>query len=196
MGKIIAMVGTTGVGKTSLVRALCKSGLYTAALEQHKERPFQQLFKENQKFAFPNQIDYLMLRAEQEQLLRQSAKTGLVDGGPEMDFHGFTRLFHSHRWLTNPEYFLCKRFYQFTRSYLPPPDLIIHLTANPKVIARRLESRKRINIADPRDIRKLAAYLEDWLSSIPSACHPSRCLGRRPRLPAPSADVITKNGPS
>ncbi len=166
MGKIIAVVGTTGVGKTALVRALCKSGSFAAALEQHRERPFQQGFKANPNYALPNQIDYLMLRAEQEVLLRQSEQTGMVDGGLDLDYQAFTHLFHVRGWLTNSEYNLCKRFYKFIRAYLPPPDLIIHLTISPEVILRRLEGRKRINIADPKDIHKIAAYLDGWLSTI------------------------------
>ncbi len=167
MGKIIAVVGTTGVGKTALVRALCKQGPFVPGLEQHKERPFQQVFKANPNYALPNQIDYLLLRAEQERVLRQAEHTGLVDGGLDLDYHGFTRLFYSRGWLSKAEYNLCKRFYEFIRFNLPPPDLIIHLTASPEVILRRLAGRKRINIADPKDIVKLASYLNIWLSTIP-----------------------------
>jgi deoxyadenosine/deoxycytidine kinase len=166
MGKIIAVVGTTSVGKTALVRALCKQGPFITGLEQHKERPFQQVFKANPNYALPNQFDYLLLRAEQEHLLRQSEKTGLLDGGLDLDFHGFTHLFHSRGWLTNQEFKLCKRFYDLIRLYLPPPDLIIHLIARPEVILRRLASRKRINIADPEDTLKLDSFLDTWISTI------------------------------
>jgi deoxyadenosine/deoxycytidine kinase len=58
--------------------------------------------------------------------------------------------------------------YKFVRTYLPPPDLIIHLTARPEVINHRIARRKRINIAEPKDVPKLAAFLEDWLATIPS----------------------------
>lgn len=168
MGKIIAVTGTTGVGKTALVRALCKQGLFDIGLEQHTERPFQQEFKTQREYALPNQIDYLLLRAEQEHFLRQSTHTGQVDGGLDVDYYGFTHLFHMHGLLTTAEYSLCKRFYEFVRAFLPPPDLIIHLTARPEVIDHRLARRKRINIAEPEDILKLAAFLEDWLATIPS----------------------------
>jgi deoxyadenosine/deoxycytidine kinase len=108
-----------------------------------------------------------MLRAEQEQSLRKSELTGLIDGGLEVDYYGFTHLFHARGLLTAADYSLCKRFYEFVRTFLPPPDLIIHLTARPEVIARRLARRKRINIAEPKDILKLEAFLENWLITIP-----------------------------
>ncbi|HEX7541875.1 MAG TPA: hypothetical protein VF352_07075 [Anaerolineales bacterium] len=95
MGKHIVVGGSTGVGRTSLVRALCKQGPLVAGLEEHNERPFQHVFKTDAHYAHANQLDYLLLRALQEALLRQSSQTGLMDDGLEMDFHGFTRLFHA-----------------------------------------------------------------------------------------------------
>jgi deoxyadenosine/deoxycytidine kinase len=90
----------------------------------------------------------------------------VLDGGLEMDFHGFTRLFHTRGWLTDDEFDLCRRFYELTRSLLPPPDLVLHLTARPEVIAARLERRERINIASAEDISMLDSFLTDWLSSV------------------------------
>jgi deoxyadenosine/deoxycytidine kinase len=166
MGKLIVIVGNTGVGKTALVRALCKQGSFASGLEGHIERPFQSAFKADVRNALANQLDYLLLRAEQERLLRQSTQTGLMDGGLEMDFHGFTRLFHARGWLTNAEFDLCKRFYELVRLYQPPPDFIFYLTANPDVISQRMASRKRISIAETEDIPRLDLFLNEWVSSL------------------------------
>ena len=169
MGKLIVIVGTTGVGKTALVRALCKQGPFTSGLEEHNERPFQRVFKTDPHYAFANQLDYLLLRAEQERILRQSPKTGLMDGGLDMDFYGFTHLFHARGWLSDPEFDLCKRFFELVRTtHQPPPDLIIHLTARPEVVARRLAVRKRINVASAEDIPLLNSFIAEWLSTLPS----------------------------
>jgi deoxyadenosine/deoxycytidine kinase len=166
MNKLISIVGPSGVGKTTLARALCAKHDFAIAYEQHNERPFQTLFKQDSKYALANQLDYLLYRAEQEYEFRQSDKPALMDGGLDLDFHGFTRLFHMHGWLSDEEFNLCQRFYTLTRSLLPPPDLIIALSASAKTISERLASRNRINIASGEDAESLSRFMNEWLESI------------------------------
>ena len=169
MNKLIVIVGASGVGKTTLADALCKKHEFAIAYEQHTERPFQSLFKQNAKYSLANQLDYLLYRAEQERELRQSGKPALMDGGLDLDFHGFTRLFHLHHWLTDEEFNLCRRFYEHTRALLPPPDLIIALNASEQTISRRLAARNRINIASSADAELLSQFIDEWLESIPES---------------------------
>ena len=70
MNKLISIVGASGVGKTALVTALSKTGEFITAYEQHAGRPFQALFKQDRRYALHNQVDYFLLRAEQERELR------------------------------------------------------------------------------------------------------------------------------
>lgn len=167
MGKLIILTGNTGVGKTTLARALAKAGDFNLALEQHTGRPFQTLFKFDPRYALANQIDYLLLRAEQERSLRRSPQAGLIDGGLDQDFHGFTRLFHARALLGEAEFDLCRRFYAFCRAELPAPDLIIHLEAEKETLRQRLAGRDRINIASADDLSLLDSYLDEWLASQP-----------------------------
>ena len=169
MGKLIAVVGVSGVGKTSLVQALTNAGDFSVAYEQHSERPFQALFKQDSHHALANQLDYLLYRAEQERELRASPDIGLVDGGLDLDFHGFTRLFHARGLLNDPEFDLCRRYYEHTRRLLSPPDLIIHLSANEAIIRQRLASRERINIASVKDTALFNSFLDEWLGTIPAS---------------------------
>lgn len=169
MNKLIAVVGPSGVGKTALVRALARGYPFSTAYEQHEERPFQALFKLNSQYAFANQIDYLLLRAEQEKVLRASQQIGLIDGGLDLDFHGFTRLFHSRGLLTDPELDLCERVYRFVREFLPRPELVVRLHADEETVTRRLSRRNRINIASPEDTALFNSFLDEWLAEIPAA---------------------------
>lgn len=168
MSKLIAVVGASGVGKTALVRALSSVHPFTTAYEQHAERPFQTLFKNDTHYAFANQIDYLLLRAEQEKSLRASSRLGLIDGGLDLDFHGFTRLFLSRGLLTEPEFDLCRRVYTLIREVCPRPELIVRLHTDERTVAGRLSGRDRINIARAEDTALFNSFLDEWLAGIPS----------------------------
>ncbi len=167
MGTLIAIVGPSGVGKTTLLRALNAQNDFAVGLEEHTGRPFQSLFKDDPRYALANQLDYLLHRAEQEQTLRADPRPALVDGGLDMDFHGFTRHFHARGWLTEAEFDLCRRFHAWTRSLLPPPDLVIALSASCQIIRQRLASRNRINIASEADADLLDSFVAEWLSALP-----------------------------
>jgi deoxyadenosine/deoxycytidine kinase len=168
MNKLITVVGASGVGKTTFVSALAKASSFATAYEQHIERPFQHLFKQNKSYALANQLDYFLLRAEQEKELRASPQIGLIDGGLDLDFHGFTRLFLSRNLLSEPEFELCQRLYLLIRTHLPQPELIIRLDADVETVASRLSTRDRVNIAKAEDTALFNSYLDEWLATIPS----------------------------
>jgi deoxyadenosine/deoxycytidine kinase len=168
MSKLITIVGASGVGKTALVHALNKTNQFATAYEQHTERPFQALFKQDKKYALANQLDYLLLRAKQERELRTSPRIGLMDGGLDLDFYGFTRLFLRRNLLTEPEYDLCRRVYVLIRETLPGPELIVRLCADESTVADRLSKRNRINIANAEDTALFNSFIEEWLTSVPS----------------------------
>lgn len=175
LGKLIAVIGNTAVGKTTLVSQLITAAPFVTGLEQHIERPFQQLLADDLKagrgrrYALANQLDYLLLRAEQEQEIRSQAGIGIVDGGLDEDFFVFTRGFHANGILDDAEYALCERFYRFVRAVQPGPDLFILLDAPIQVLADRLARRNRpVEIATAADLELLQQQVNEWRRQIPA----------------------------
>ncbi len=167
MNRLITIVGASGVGKTTFVQALANTSRFATAFEQHAERPFQALFKTDPHYALANQLDYLLFRAEQERDLRAASQIGLMDGGLDLDFQGFTRLFHTRSLLSDSEFDLCRRLYTFIRATLPRPELIVRLVADAETVAGRLSTRDRINIARAEDTTVFNAHVDEWLDSLP-----------------------------
>jgi deoxyadenosine/deoxycytidine kinase len=165
LGKLITVVGNSGVGKTTFVQQLCLKSGFVQAMEQHYERPFQKLFSlDHESYAFANQIDYLLYRAEQEIEIRKGEVTGVQDGGLEEDFYLFTRLFHQNGFLTESEYGICERTYKILRELLQPPDLVVWLEAPLSVLAERIKIRDRgLGIVEIEDLKAMEVLLEDWL---------------------------------
>ena len=168
MGKIIVVIGNSGVGKTTLCAALSAARPFATGLEQHAERPFQALMAADPpRYALANQVDYLLLRAEQERALRAGPRPGLIDGGLDLDFHAFTRLFHTRGYLSDNELALCARLYGTLRASLGPPDLILHLTAPLAVVEARYARRGRpLEIARRADLALMDGYIAEWIAAV------------------------------
>jgi deoxyadenosine/deoxycytidine kinase len=94
MGKLIAIIGNSGVGKTTFVQKISQKAGLIQCVEEHASRPFQAAFAQNKlEHGFENQIDYLLFRLEQELQARKEDGVSLQDGGLEEDFFVFTKLF-------------------------------------------------------------------------------------------------------
>jgi deoxyadenosine/deoxycytidine kinase len=177
MGKLVCVVGNAGVGKTTLVRRLCavSAGVgqpLSPALEQHGERPFQALFASDlPRYALRNQVDYLLLRGEQERAAREGTGIAIHDGGLDLDFHGFTQLFRHKGYLTEAEFGLCARLYGSLRACLPPPDVVVYLEAPVALAVARHRARSRpLEIAQAADLGVLGALIDGWVGTLPPAC--------------------------
>lgn len=171
MGKLITIVGNNASGKTTLAKALGGCEGFSAYLESHEDRPYQPLFaRDVRRYALPNQIDYLLRRAEQERQIRAGAWVGVQDGGLDQDFYLYSHLFHHKGFLDEREFSLCQRTYQALRAGLPAPDLVVWLRAPLELLRTRLLARARMidleQIVTLEDLPRLQSSLESWLAGV------------------------------
>lgn len=171
MGRLIAVLGNVASGKTTLSRALSNVFGLETGLEVLETRPFQTAFMQRpQRYALANQLDFLLTRAEQETVIRAAARDGIQDGGLEMDYHVFTRLFARRGYLTSAETALCDRLYAFIRRSLPLPDLVLWLDTPPEIARARFTARARpIDVVRPEDIPQLHALLQQRILVLQEA---------------------------
>jgi deoxyadenosine/deoxycytidine kinase len=165
MGKLITVVGNSGVGKTTIVKTLAEIGSFYPILEINAERPFQRKFKDNLKeFCLANQVDYLLYHAEKQLFVMGNDNVGIQDGGLDFTFNIFTKRFHQKGFLDSDQYHVCERLYTYLHHFLPLPDLRIFLKAPTDVIAGRMRKRGReIDIEESQDLHALEGLLADWL---------------------------------
>ncbi len=173
MSKLVCLVGANGSGKTTLAKLLGAQPGFAAHLEQHAERPYQDLFtQDTRQYALPNQLDYLLRRAEQELDIRQGDVIGVQDGGLDQDYHLYTHLFHQKGFLDQAAFDLCARTYHLLRQTTPPPDYYIWLSAPTAVLQDRIALRNREvdqYLVTPADVPALQDSLAVWLATIDPA---------------------------
>lgn len=152
--RYIAIEGPIGVGKTTLAKRLSKQLNGRLMLEVFEENPFLPgFYQDRARYAMKTQLFFLLERYEQQR--REVLQTELFSTVLIADYlFAKDRLFACLT-LDSLEQRLYQRIYDAISREIPPPDLVIYMTARLDVLLERIHQRGR-----PYEKDFDSAYLE------------------------------------
>jgi deoxyguanosine kinase len=138
----IAIEGVIGVGKTTLAQLLKPVFQSRLLLEVFEENPFlSNFYADRQRYAFQTQVFFLLSRYHQQQRsvpeILRSGDNLIADYTFEKDalFAGIN--------LQGDELEMYYRVHEALAEKIPPPDIIVYLSAEIDVLMQRISQRDR-----------------------------------------------------
>ncbi|PID38577.1 MAG: deoxynucleoside kinase [Proteobacteria bacterium] len=167
--KYIAVAGNMGVGKSSLVRFLCRQYDLQPFFEPNEDNPYlEDFYGDMRRWAFHSQVYFLSrkFRIHQQLEAARSRRPVIQDRTIYEDAEIFAEnLFRSRR-MQKRDYETYQGLYQSIVAALRPPDVMIYLRANLRTLKRRIRGRGRPeeqSIPD-RYLRRLNQLYEEWFA--------------------------------
>jgi deoxyadenosine/deoxycytidine kinase len=138
----IAIEGNIGAGKTTFATQFANDFNSKLVLERFEENPFLPKFYEDQKrYAFPLEMSFLADRYQQ--LSDDLAQYDLFKNSVISDYFVFKSLIFSKVTLTDDEYALYRKIFNFMYKDLLKPDLYIYLYQNVERLLENIKKRGR-----------------------------------------------------
>lgn len=161
--RYIAVEGAIGSGKTSLARKLGDHLRAENIFERAGDNPFlERFYGDRERYALATQLNFLFQRVDQ---LRPLAQQGLFTPKIVSDFLLDKDPIFARLTLSDDEYALYSKIYEFLSPAAPTPDLVIVLQASTDALLARIERRGiRYERSIDRDyLRRLAdAYVQHF----------------------------------
>ena len=138
----IAIEGNIGAGKTTFATQFAKDVNAKLVLERFEENPFLPKFYQDQKrYAFPLEMSFLADRYQQ--LTDDLSQYDLFKTSVISDYYVFKSLIFSKVTLSDDEYALYRKIFNFMYRDLIKPDLYIYLYQNVERLLKNIKKRGR-----------------------------------------------------
>jgi len=139
--RFIAVEGSIGAGKTSLVNLLGEQYGARVILEDDETNPFiAKFYEDREAYSFQTQIFFLLNRFNQYQEL---AQRDLFNSVVVIDYLFQRDKVFAQLNLEDHEYRLYEQIFNLIGPKAPKPDLVIFLQANTEVLLKRVSKRNR-----------------------------------------------------
>jgi deoxyadenosine/deoxycytidine kinase len=170
-GKLIAVAGNIGSGKTTLTRLLAKHYKWKPHFEDADDNPYLNDFYEDmQRWSFNLQVSFLNGRLQQIQEIRKNNKTVIQDRTIYEDGYIFAPNLHSMGLMTTRDFENYLSLFNTMLEFVQPPDLLIYLRATVPTLVKQIQKRGRPYEESIRldYLRRLNERYEAWIDMYDS----------------------------
>ena len=165
MKRYIAVAGTIGAGKTSLVRWLVKRYGLQPFYEPNEGNPYlADFYQDMGRWAFQSQCFFLAHKLKLHQQLLACPGPAVIDRTIYEDAEIFARNLFLQGLLEKRDWAVYQQLYAGIRDALPPPDVLIALRCSLGAAKKRIARRGRaMESAIPDDyLRRLHGSYARW----------------------------------
>lgn len=166
--RYVAVAGTIGAGKTSLVRWLEKRYGLRPFFEPHEHNPYlEDFYGDMKRWAFHSQLFFLAHKLELHQQLLASKQPAVIDRTIYEDAEIFAKNLHRERAIDKRDWQVYQRLYEGIARSLPPPDVLIALTCTVRTAKKRIRARARAMEQSIPDayLKRLHKLYDEWFES-------------------------------
>ena len=165
MKRYVAVAGTIGAGKTSLVAWLVKRYGLEPFYEPNDENPYLADFYADMKaWGYHSQVFFLSHKLKLHQELLASNKPAVIDRTIYEDAEIFARSLKNQRYITTRDWAVYEQLYEGIKKTLRPPDVLVALTCSLGATKKRIQRRGRAMESAIPDayLRRLHRLYNDW----------------------------------
>jgi len=165
MKRYVAVAGTIGAGKTSLVAWLVKRYGLEPFYEPNDDNPYLKDFYADMKtWGYHSQVFFLSHKLKLHQELLAADRPAVIDRTIYEDAEIFARSLKNQRYISARDWAVYERLYEGIKKTLRPPDVLVALECSLGATKKRISKRGRAMESAIPDayLRRLHRLYEDW----------------------------------
>jgi deoxyadenosine/deoxycytidine kinase len=185
MLRFLAISGNVAVGKSALTALLSRRWGWQPFFEPMDLNPYvADFYSDMGRWSLHSQICFLGHRARQHLTIARQSQPAVQDRTIYEDGDIFARSLYIQGIMNERDYRVYRQVYEAFCDMLPPPDLIVYLSASVSTLRRRITLRGRSFEQSITDgyLHQLNVLYEEWAS----ASQPWRVL----RIPTDQVDFV------
>ena len=168
MKRYVAVAGTIGAGKTSLVAWLVKRYGLVPFYEPNEENPYlEDFYRDMKAWGFHSQLFFLAHKLKLHQELLASTEPAVIDRTIYEDAEIFAKNLRRERTIAKRDWDVYMRLYDGLKKTLRPPDVLVALSCSLSATKKRIQRRGRAMEASIPDayLRRLHRLYEEWFAT-------------------------------